>query len=423
MSSRDPLNFFSPYERLPAGHENQLTRALLLLLRMSPLAHVEWLRLVDDKRSLRALPGARLDTQRRAVRHGDDEVERAELISVFLAPERPQAGGGEVVKSDRGQMLDAIIDYGGELVVVVENKVFEAEDLQAKHINLVGARVQLIEGQEVVIVLWRELLEALSGLRERGLVGGAEAAVLDDFLTYVEDHFPDLGPFRTLPLCQRVPSRVARRLRQVLSDAVAGEGDSSAHGAWVATPAGTVAGKNAYLRVADRHVGDPAGEIELALYPADTLSQAQAFYSRPSAVEGVRRLAGTDGWKAGPNFHFGFMARGYCWTNTNLTLERYLELWQREITGSGTISRDAWDTYWAWLLEHQIARGEDRPEFDRHFTDTARQSATPRPGLWLSRRWPLSEAERLDARNALAAAVNEALDEALIALGEPTPTR
>jgi hypothetical protein len=47
---RDPLNFFSPYERLVAGHENQLTRALLLVLRMSPLAHVEVLRLVDPRR-------------------------------------------------------------------------------------------------------------------------------------------------------------------------------------------------------------------------------------------------------------------------------------------------------------------------------------------------------------------------------------
>jgi hypothetical protein len=39
MAHRDPLNFYSPYERLPAGHENQLTRALLVLLRMSPIAH------------------------------------------------------------------------------------------------------------------------------------------------------------------------------------------------------------------------------------------------------------------------------------------------------------------------------------------------------------------------------------------------
>lgn len=56
MTARDPLNFISPYERLPAGHENQLTRVLLLLLRLSPLAHIEWLRLVDPNRRLAALP-------------------------------------------------------------------------------------------------------------------------------------------------------------------------------------------------------------------------------------------------------------------------------------------------------------------------------------------------------------------------------
>ena len=214
MAERDPLNFFSPYERLPAGHENQLTRALLLLLRMSPLAHVEWLRLVLPDRPLRVLPPAEFVTQRRAIRILGNGAEQADLVSVFLAPERPQSGHSDVVESDRGQVLDAIINYG-ELVTVIENKIFDADDLQAREINLEGAGVQLVDGQKVVIVLWRDLLEALTGLRERSLVAGAEARLLDDFLTYVEDHFPGLGPFRTLALCGGVQGRIERRLRQV----------------------------------------------------------------------------------------------------------------------------------------------------------------------------------------------------------------
>jgi len=43
--ARDPLNFFSPYENLPPKHENQPTRALLVVLRLSPAAHMAWLRL------------------------------------------------------------------------------------------------------------------------------------------------------------------------------------------------------------------------------------------------------------------------------------------------------------------------------------------------------------------------------------------
>lgn len=291
MSARDPLNFFSPYERLPAGHENQLTRALLLLLRLSPLAHVEWLRLVEPARALRGLPSAGYDTQRREIAVSGDQTERPELLSVFLAPERPLSGGGDLVVSDRGQVLDAIVDYGGELVVVVENKVFEADDLQAREINVGSSGVQVVHGQKVMVVLWRDLLEALIGLRERALVAGAEAALVDDFLTYVEDHFPDLGPIRTLALCRRAPGRIDRRLRQILADAGRTEAEISPYGPRIATPAGAITGRDAYLRLSH------TSGIELALYPADTLSQAQRFYTSAAAVEGSRRSqARTAGW-------------------------------------------------------------------------------------------------------------------------------
>lgn len=414
MSDRDPLNFFSPYERLPAGHENQLTRALLLLLRMCPMAHVEWLRLVVPGRSLRALPPAEFDTQLRAVRaDGDDDgTEQAELVSVFLAPERPQSSGRDVVESDRRQVLDAIVDYG-ELVTAIENKVFEANDLQARQINLDGAGVQLVDDREVVVVVWRDLLEAFTGLRERALVAGAEAALLDDFLTYVEDHFPDLGPFRTLPLCGGVPSRIERRLRQVLGEAANAEAEGSPTGPRVETPAETVAGRDAYLTALD------SDAIQLALYPADTLGQAAEFFKRPATVDGVLALATAEGWSVKPNFHFGHMQRGFCWTTSDIDLEDYLQLWQARIATESSVAREDWDDYWAWLIDQGIARQGDRPEFDRHFTDTARKTATPRPGLMLARLWLLADAEHLDSRSAFVPAVREALQEALRTVGEP----
>jgi hypothetical protein len=416
MPDRDPLNFYSPYERLPAGHENQLTRAMLLLLRMSPLAHVEWLRLIAPERSLRELPRPEFKTQTRAVRIAGDDAEDTEIVSVFLAPEKPQSGGGDVVESDRGQVLDAIVDYG-ELIAVVENKVFEADDLQARQINLTGSGLQLVGGEEIVIVLWRDLLEALSGLRERELVAGAEAALLDDFLTYVENHFPDLGPFRNLALCDGVPRRIERRLRQVLGEAAGAEAESSSYGPRIATPAGAVTGRDAYLTLIDGE------QIELALYPADTLSQAREFYARAEAVHGVRALAGRDGWVVKPNFHFGHMQRGYCWTSSDIDIDDYLRLWEERISTEVSVPRDGWEAYWSWLIESGIARKEDRPEFQRNFSDTDRQTATPRPGVMLARCWPLPAAEELDSRSALTVAVREAVDEALSAVGEPALSR
>jgi hypothetical protein len=47
---RDPLNFFEPFESLPPTHENQLTRGFLVVLRLVPIAHAVWLRMVSDAR-------------------------------------------------------------------------------------------------------------------------------------------------------------------------------------------------------------------------------------------------------------------------------------------------------------------------------------------------------------------------------------
>jgi hypothetical protein len=134
----DPLNFFSPFDGLPPNHENQLTRALLVLLDLSPGAHGAWLRLVAPDRDLERPPAATFATQRRALRAPSSHAERPDVVSVFLAPEEPLSGGGVVIESDRNQVLDAIIDYG-DLLVVVENKIAPAEATQALELNTAGS--------------------------------------------------------------------------------------------------------------------------------------------------------------------------------------------------------------------------------------------------------------------------------------------
>jgi hypothetical protein len=406
-----------PFRRLEPNHENQLTRALLVVLRFSPMAHAAWLRLVAPDRGLQRLPVATFHTQTRSVRVAGDEDEPAELVSVFLTPEAPLSGGGVITESDRTQVLDAVIDYGGELFIVVENKVAEDDDRQSRNLNVTGARIGLGDGQEAVVVLWRDVLEAFIALRERNLVAGAEAAVLDDFLLDTEDYFAELGPFRTLSLAHGNRFRENRRLRQLLGEAVDREALIDVYGPYIETPAGDAIGAKTYLRMTDDEE-----QVELALYPADTLSQARAFYTRPTVVSGLATLRDQPGWHIRPNFHFGHMQRGFCWTTTSRDVDEYVELWTQEIHSAGAVAREDWDGYWGWLEEERLAAPKDRPEFDRHFTDTQRQTASPRPGLELSRRWALAEAEALDGHGALHAQVREALEAALVAFGRPQPS-
>ena len=131
--------------------------------------------------------------------------------------------------------------------------------------------------------------------------------MLDDFLTYVEDSFAELGPFRTLSLAHGNPFRQSKRLRQLLGEAVGAEVFLADRGAYVNIPAGSLIGAKADLRVT------VDAKIELIVYSADTLTQARVFYQDLTGVTGVRNLLGR-GWQAGPHFHFGYMQRGFCWT-------------------------------------------------------------------------------------------------------------
>jgi hypothetical protein len=406
---RDALNFFEPFERLPPNHENQLTRALLLVLRLSPVAHEAWLARAAPGRRLHELPVATFNTQRRAVRAETNAEDQVPLVSVFLAPNKPLGEDVIVKESDRLQVLDAVIEYGDVLVMVVENKVAEASDAQARELNITGSGVVISAGQEREVVTWPQVIGDITGIVERGLAGGAERTVLEDFLAYVEDHFAELGPYRTLGLAQGNEFRTKRRLRALLGEAAGQDARIDKWGPTVDLPELPGTASRAYLLAAD-------GNIALSLNPADTLSQARAFYTRPAAVAALQTLAKDPDWKVSPNFHFGHMEGGYAWTTTQIDAERYMELWQAKIATTGRVKRDDWDEYWTWLVQEQVATPNDRAEFDRCFTLTKRQSADPRPGLEVVRRWELGEAEALDGQQQLREKIAAALQTARAAL-------
>jgi hypothetical protein len=204
------------------------------------------------------------------------------------------------------------------------------------------------------------------------------------------------------------------RLARILERAAGRPAQIDSYGRPVApTGAADVIGANAYLQVMS-----DSPEVELAVYPADTLGQAKAFYTRRNAHAGVRQLLRSHaGWHARPNFHFGHFQRGYCWTCNERDLEEYIQLWVRRIGRETAVPRKDWERYWSWLEAERIACPRDREDFDRYFVRSNRPHAVPRPGLALSRRWPLQEAQVLDREDGLRREVRQALDDALAAFG------
>ena len=131
--------------------------------------------------------------------------------------------------------------------------------------------------------------------------------------------------------------------------------------------------------------------VELNMWPADTLQQARVFYKRPEATE--RLLALTEGgWRVQPNFHFGFMTSGLCWLTTALPAANYMSYWKKNIDSVVQIQRKDWDDYWKNLVSTRIVEDSERNKFDDNFTNAQRQTATPRPGLNCVFAWNIGEA-------------------------------
>lgn len=411
----DPLNFFEPYESLAPHHENQLTRALLVVLRYCPMAHQAWLSLIDPAKRLHELPHPTFGTQRARIL-GEDYPKPTDEpiigISVICAADAPEVASG-AVESNRGQVLDGIIRYENDLVIVLESKLDgPANDLQAREINLHGQPVRF-DGR-VRSISWRSVLSAFDDLanEERGVTAGAERIVLRDFLEFVDRNFPRLGPFSTLQRCAGEPSRVIRRLRAILEEATGGES--------VGVSGMILPGR--HLAVISAHIADSREgekrEVHFGMYPADTLEQARVFYARPNAPERTLALA-SKGWRVSPNFHFGFMAKGLSWTTATASVDEYLRYWQNHIGETRQVDRADWPAFWDRLVTLGFAQDSDRERFDRDFTHTNRKSAAPRPGIACIFAWPFEEAERLDTSGNFLAELKKRVNELLVAVGEP----
>lgn len=235
-----PTNAFEVFSSQERGNENHLTRGLLVLLRLSPLAHEVWLRQIGlGHLGLTGTgePSYAFQSGTPATPDLDDQADAMRGISAFITRE-PAYNSGPISKSTRRQIPDALIVYPGPetpIVVVVESKVREAADAtQAREINL-GDLSPEWDPAEPVELHWATLIDELWGLVDLKAASGSEGRVLLDFFDFVDHYYREVGPYSTLKRCARVKERIRRRCRTLLAEATGldAQGPTHAHGPYV----------------------------------------------------------------------------------------------------------------------------------------------------------------------------------------------
>lgn len=212
------LSIFRAYSR-PPNHEDQLTRAAMVVIKLVPEAHDVFLGLTG-KRSLATLPEPRFDMQTEnltppGAESGKSAVKK--LISIFLTPDESVLKLDPVSKSDRRARYDGVIQYGSELLVVVESKLFSGiSSKQALRINPKGATWKT---SEPLHVKWHVLLDRWWDLSKSPGLDSTRAEIIREFFDFAETYFGDLLPFTDLARCGTNERRRLRRLRSVMQEA------------------------------------------------------------------------------------------------------------------------------------------------------------------------------------------------------------
>jgi hypothetical protein len=419
------LSIFRPYER-DAKHEDQLTRAALIVMKLVPLAHEAFLSLAECE-PLSALPRRpHFEMQTEKLVTPDPNAEDPEvewLVSVFLAPHENLADNLEPnLASERRARYDGVIQYGSHLLVVIESKLYaNASEQQSVDINTGGVSAKK---SKKVLVRWQELLERWSNLTELGVLGAAEAEVLNDFFNNAEENFGDLLPYTDLERCGDHPVRRLRRLRSILEQATGlqPEINLAAGHVGVKFPDNQVA---AFDRVSLYIEG---GNVVLSAWPAELAPQYKRVYSDPKKVDALVALTKDPAWRIDANFHLAYWRssvpqRWYPPTARLLPGPVYVQQWIEDVQDQRAGRRPREDlkdpSFRQWLMERGYASESEMESLDEWANKLPMDKFDVRPSIQVTRSWQFTDAVARDNTGQLTTEVHDAINQILAALDEP----
>ncbi len=415
------LNAFAQFESKKETHEDTLTRAFLVVLRLVPQAHERFLSLVTAKRtSPPALPNLSVIDRNSVVfeTQTGSFAPAARLLSILLT----DSHFGEaisVVAHSRTPVYDGVIGYAQDWVFIIENKPCH-ENVWKDQLSPSAKHVQDIEIEGTAVVLeWKAVVHELAALVEGGTLEPPADGLVTDFLDFVYENFAFLHPYETLALCKHNKGLLDNRCRLAMESITPGRVRYQQGWKWCMKfddgPSGLVA--------LDAEEADGQLKLVMSVHPGDTVRQARQLYDSLR----IARLSDlqSKGWHVEPNFHFAFMQQNLYWSKVTTPLLDYIAIWQRSpsLIGQmpvGPVSEvgETFKQYVALLAKLKVVSEDEMARIFELTVQSKRKTINVCPGLSLFYRWPLGDAVDLDKRGVFVDDVRAQLQEAFDAWGQ-----
>jgi len=409
-------NYFGHFENKSTAAEDRLTRAFLVLVRIVPQVQAAFIDAIREKQRERGthhVVPSRTTTDVGVggvwSQTGDLHADEGRVLSILLTGDDWDQDV-EVRPSDRSPVYDGVVHYGEQWIFAIENKPYGDVRESQLHPNVEEGQGLQVDPHLVVLV-WKDLIRRLHALGQSEWLDYTQRRLVDDFLRYAQDEFPQINPYPTLMDCDDDLDKLNRRCEDLMQEIAPGRVET--HRDWrsyIEAPeldAAKMVSVSAQGKEED-------WEIELVLNPADTVSQARTFYSE---VDASSLLNLTSTWDCTTNLHFSHISKNLVYPRPDVSLERYVQFWQEHSEWIRQVKEEQFDDLLTLLGEHALMTAAGREEFISKFVETDRSTTNVCPGISLHYRWNQVEAVKLDRESRLQTEIDDRVREAVLTWG------
>lgn len=330
------LNYFMPFSKGTDRHEDHLTRAFLVLLRLSSSALQQFYSLVDNR--LVSLQGHSNAGIKPLFQMEFEEVnfqtqigslpEASKYVSILITNEDLQVNR-KVEKVVRNAIYDGVVSFGDDLVFFIETKpnLFHVwEDQLCPSFKDIPDESELVP--YAVVLQWKQIIDVLHRINKNSSTPYNEKLLINDFFAFINLHFDKLNPYSDFSKCHS-NYLAQKKIEQLLGEIAASKDKVAHHQGWgwylqLDLP------EVKKIAVLLHYKPDQEWEgISIACEFASTVSQARNFYEKIDAYSVLENL--TD-WSAYCNFHLAFKNQNLVYFKSESNIQRkYFEYWKSDI--------------------------------------------------------------------------------------------
>lgn len=417
----DHLNIFYPYENKPLHHEDQLTRAFLILLENIKSIEMIFVDMIIEemtrlgckqipKRLTEGVGGVEPPVRTQVGSTTLKELS-GRIVSVLVTDE-PMDLQHQVRRTERIAVYDGIIQYNDDKydwIFVIENKP-DHRNVRLEQLSSDFSESSEVE-EEPICLQWQNIIARITAIKKNKLLDNTETGLVESFLTYILYKFPKINPYDSFALCKENKYLLERRCISIMKESQLGS--VSYHRGWhYYIEHAKLEGAKQITLYPEKDKGG-SWNIWLALHPGDTMNQARHFYSSVNPKR-VMQLA-QQRWIIEPNFHLAFRSSNLVRTEGFCTLKDYLEYWIEKVK-RGTLRqlpREDWDNYFDTLKEASMLTQQDDQKIRDKIIDTGMQKINVCPGISFWFQWSQAEAVELDNRRMFVTSFKEKVEDCI----------